>query len=173
VLEVRHNSLESAFREQAAGAYATALRIDEDLSALNQRCDRSRRSIDAVEGTQMAMMEQMSEFMERLKRLEESCAAKDDRIRILEGKVEEGEQTLSRCVDALELLSVKVCRCNDNVVVSGSGAIGESSELEYASEEEEEEEEFRTPPPDLMTLVIEGRTPQGMFPVTIQLTCDD
>jgi len=37
-------------------------------------------------------------------------------------------------------------------------------------EEEEEEEEFRTPPPDLMTLVIEGRTPQGMFPVTIHLT---
>ena len=37
-------------------------------------------------------------------------------------------------------------------------------------EGEEEDEEFRTPPPDLMTLVIEGRTPQGMFPVTIYLT---
>jgi len=169
---MRHNSLESAFREQAAGSYATALRIDEDLSALNQRCDRARRSVDAVEGTQTAMMEQMAEFLERLKTLEESCAAKDERIRVLEDKVEEGEQTLSRCVDALELLSVKVCRCND-VVASGSGAIAESSELEYASEEEEEEEEFRTPPPDLMTLVIEGRTPQGMFPVTIHLGCDD
>ena len=116
-------------------------------------------------------MEQMSEFMERLKRLEESCAVKDEQIRILEGKVEEGEQTLSRCVDALELLSVKVCRCNNDVIASGSGAIEESSELEYASEEEEEE--FRTPPPDLMMLVIDGRTPRGMFPVTIQLTCDD
>jgi len=70
-------------------------------------------------------------------------------------------------VDALELLSVKVCRCNNNIVVGG--AIEELLELEYASEEEEEEE-FRTPPPDLMTLVIEGRTPQGMFPITISLT---
>ena len=45
--------------------------------------------------------------------------------------------------------------------------------MEYASEDgegEEEEEEFRTPPPDLMTLVIKGHTPQGMFPVTINLT---
>jgi len=173
ILETRHNSLKSAFREQAAGAYTMALRIDEDLSMLNQRCDRSRRSIDAVEGTQTAMMEQMSEFLERLKRLEESCAAKGERVQVLEGKVEEGEQTLSRCVNALELLSVKVCRCNDNVVALGNGAINESSELEYASEEEEEEEEFRTPPPDLMTLVIEGRTPQGMFPVTIHLAYDD
>jgi len=127
-----------------------------------------------VEGTQTAMMEQMSEFMERLKRLEESCAAKDDRIRVLEGKVEEGEQTLSRCVDALELLSVKVCRCNNDVVISRSGAIEESSDLEYASEDgEREEEEFRTPPPDLMTLVIEGHTPQGMFPFTIHCKDDD
>ena len=42
-----------------------------------------------------------------------------------------------------------------------------SLELEYASEDEEEE--FRMLPPDLMTLVIEGRTPQGMFPFTISL----
>ena len=88
--------------------------------------------------------------------------------------MEEGEQTLSRCVDALELLSVKVCRCNDDVVASGSGAIEESSNLEYASEDGEgEEEEFRTPPPDLMTLVIEGRTPRGMFPFTIYFDNDD
>ena len=95
VLEARHNSLKSAFKEQAAGAYTTDLQINEDLSALNQRCDCSRRSIDAVEGTQMAMMDQMLEFLERLKRLEESCAAKDERIHILERKVKEGEQTLS------------------------------------------------------------------------------
>jgi len=70
---------------------------------------------------------------------------------------------------------VKVCRCNDDVVASGSGVIEESLELEYASEdgEGEEEEEFRTPPPDLMTLVIEGCTPQGMFPVTIHFDNDD
>ena len=40
-------------------------------------------------------------------------------------------------------------------------------ELEYTSEDEEEE--FRTPPPDLMMLVIKGRTLRGMFPFTIGL----
>ena len=120
-----------------------------------------------MEGIQMAMMEQMLEFMEHLKRLEESCTTKNEQIHILEDKVEEGEQTLSQYVNTLELLLVKVYWCNDNVVASGSGAIEISSELEYTSEYREEEEEFRTPPPDLMTLVIEGRTPQGMFPVTI------
>ena len=43
----------------------------------------------------MAMMDQMSEFLERLKSLEESCTTKDERIRVLEEKVEEGEQILS------------------------------------------------------------------------------
>ena len=51
----------------------------------------------------------MSEFLERLKRLEESCTTKEERICILEGKVKEGEQILSRAVNALELLLVKVC----------------------------------------------------------------
>ena len=109
ILEVRHNSLESAFKEQVTSVYTTDLWIDKDLSTLNQRYDHSRRSIDAVEGTQTALMDQMSEFLECLKRLEESCAAKDERIRVLEGKVKEGEQTLSQVVDALELLLVKVC----------------------------------------------------------------
>ena len=95
ILKARHNSLESVFKEQVALSYATDLWIDEDLSALNQRCDCSRRSIDVVEGTQTALMDQMSEFLECLKRLEESCAIKDERIHVLEGKVEEGEQTLS------------------------------------------------------------------------------
>ena len=62
-----------------------------------------------MEGTQTALMDQISEFLEHLKRLEESCVTKDEKICILEGKVEEGEQTLSRVVDALELLLVKVC----------------------------------------------------------------
>ena len=66
------------FKEQATRAYAMALRVDEDLSVLNQRCDCSQKSIDAVEGTQTAMMDQMSEFMERLKRLEESYTTKDE-----------------------------------------------------------------------------------------------
>ena len=48
-----------------------------------------------MEGTQTAMMDQMLEFLEHLKRLEESCTAKDERICILEGKVEEGEWTLN------------------------------------------------------------------------------
>ena len=121
-----------------------------------------------VEGTQTAMMNQMSEFLEHLKRLEESCTTKDERICVLEGKVKEGEQTLSRVVNALKLLSVKVCRCNNDVViVSGSGRREVSSELEYASEDEEEE--FRMPLPDLMMLVIKGRTPRGIFPFTISL----
>ena len=67
LLEARHKSLESVFKEQAAGAYATNLQINKDLSALNQRCDCLRRSIDVVEGTQMALMDQMSEFLEHLK----------------------------------------------------------------------------------------------------------
>ena len=78
LLKARHNSLESTFRDQAIGAYATDLWIDEDLSVLNQRCDHSQRSIDVVEGTQLAMMDQMSKFLEHLKRLEESCTAKDE-----------------------------------------------------------------------------------------------
>ena len=169
ILKTRHNSLESAFKEQVTSAYATNLCIDKDLSALNQRCDRSRRSIDAMEGTQSAMMDQMSEFLERLKRLEESCAAKDERIRVFEGKVKEGEQILSRVVDTLKLLLVRACRCNDDIIAASESRRREiSSELEYVSEDEEEE--FRTPPPDLMMLVIEGHTPQGMFPFTISLT---
>jgi len=108
------------------------------------------------------MVEQMLEFMEQLKMLEELCAAKDECIWILEDKVEEGEQMLSRYIDALEILLAKVCWCNKEVVVSGSGVREELSELEYASEDEEEEEEFRMPPPDLMTLVLEARTQGGI-----------
>ena len=62
---------------------------------------------------------------------------------------------------------MKVCRCNNDVIASRSRGGEVSSELEYASEDKEEE--FRTPPPDLMMLVIEGHTPQGMFPFTIKL----
>ena len=62
-----------------------------------------------IEGTQLDMMEQVSEFMEQLKMLEELCATKNEHIHFLEDKVEEGEQPLSQCVNALELLSVKVC----------------------------------------------------------------
>ena len=62
---------------------------------------------------------------------------------------------------------MKACQCNNDIITSGSGGREVSSELEYASEDEEEE--FRTLLPDLMTLVIEGCTPQGMFPFTIDL----
>ena len=64
------------------------------------------------------------------------------------------------------MLKLKVCQCNDDVVASGSGRREVSLELEYASDDEEE---FRMPPPDLMMLVIEGCTPQGMFPFTTDL----
>ena len=52
------------------------------------------------------------------------------------------------------------------VALTGSRGREVSLELEYASEDEEEE--FRMPPPDLMTLVIEGHIPRGMFPFTIK-----
>ena len=65
------------------------------------------------------------------------------------------------------LMLSNFCQCNDAVIASGGRGGEASSELEYASEDKEEE--FRTPPPDLMMLVIEGHTPQGMFPVTINL----
>ena len=59
-------------------------------------------------------------------------------------------------VDALELLSVKVCQCNDDVVVaSGSGGREVSLELEYTSEDEEEE--FRMPLLRFFTLVEENQ----------------
>ena len=73
--------------------------------------------------------------------------------------MEEGEETLLKCTKALEMMLVRACQCNDGAVMSGSGIVEESSELEYALEEEE----FRTPPPDLMTLVLEGERYQGIF----------
>ena len=50
------------------------------------------------------------------------------------------------------MMLVRACCCNVGVVMSGSGLREESLELEYTSEDEE----FRMPPPDLMTLVLEG-----------------
>ena len=67
--------------------------------------------------------------------------------------MEEGEETLLKCTKALKMMLLRVCCCNKGVVASGSGSREESSELEYTSEDEE----FRTLPPDLMTLVLEGR----------------
>ena len=43
--------------------------------------------------------------------------------------------------------------------MSGSRIREESPELEYALEDEE----FRMPPPDLITLVLEGERYQGIF----------
>ena len=66
--------------------------------------------------------------------------------------MEEGEKTLLKCTEALEIMSVRACHCNEEAVTSGSGVMEESLELEYALEDEE----FRTPPPDLMMLILEG-----------------
>ena len=73
--------------------------------------------------------------------------------------MEEGEETLLKCTEALEMMSVRACHCNKGVVVSGSGIREVSSELEYTLEDEE----FRMPPPDLMTLVLEGERYQGVL----------
>ena len=73
--------------------------------------------------------------------------------------MEEGEETLLKCAEALEMMLVKACQCNKGAIASGSRVREESSELEYASEDEK----FRTPPPDLMTLVLEGERYQGIF----------
>ena len=42
-----------------ASSSATFFHIDQDLVEMNQRCDQAQRSIDTVEGTQMALMEVM------------------------------------------------------------------------------------------------------------------
>ena len=73
--------------------------------------------------------------------------------------MEEGEETLLKYAEALKMMSARACRCNEGAVASGSGVREESLELEYASEDEE----FRTPPPDLMKLVLEGERYQGIL----------
>jgi len=104
-------------------------------------------------------------------KLEEACNKKDKHIHVLEIKIEHCKETIDRYANIVKLLQIKVCHCNDNVAktASGSEEREESSELEYASESSEEGE-YKMPPPDLMTVVIEGCTLRGMFPVTINLT---
>ena len=66
--------------------------------------------------------------------------------------MEQGEETLLKCAEALEIMSTRACCCNEGAVASGSGLQEESLELEYTLEDEE----FRMQPSDLMTLVLEG-----------------
>ena len=73
--------------------------------------------------------------------------------------MEEGKETLLKCTKALEMMLVRAYCCNEETVASGSGVREESPKLEYASENEE----FNTPPPDLMTFVLEGERYQGIF----------
>ena len=73
--------------------------------------------------------------------------------------MEEGEETLLKCTEALKMMSVRACQCNDGAVASGSGIREESLELEYTLEDEE----FRTLPPDLMSLVLKGERYPGIF----------
>ena len=104
-------------------------------------------------------MEQVAALVYRVDQLEAHCGEQGHRIQEPEWKVEEGEETLLKCTEALKMMSVRACQCNDGAVASGSGIREESLELEYASEDEE----FRMLPPDLMTLVLEGERYQGIF----------
>jgi len=143
--------------------FATFFRINEDLAMLDQQCDCSCWCVDAVESTQTAMMEQVARLVERVDILEAHDVEKSHCICDLKLKVEQGEESFLRCSKALELLSSRLCWRNEGMVALRSGVREESSELEYASEDKE----FRMPPPDLMTLVLEGRTYKGMFTFTI------
>ena len=65
---------------------------------------------------------------------------------------------------------MKICHCNNDIVKVASGSeMREELELEYMSESSKEEE-YTIPPPDLMAMVINECTLQGIFPVTINLT---
>lgn len=142
-----------------ASSSATFFHIDQDLVEMNQRCDQAQRSIDTVEGTQMALMEVMGGVMRRISVLEDCHASKDQRIHMLEAKVEQGETLLLKVCEALELLLSKVCQCDERPVTLGSGLreVVEDLELEYTSKDEI----FRTPALDLMTLVLERSNTQG------------
>lgn len=108
-------------------------------------------------------------LVERVDVLEACDVEKSHRIHDLELEVEQGEESLLRCAEALELLLARLCQCNEGMITLGSGVREESSELEYTSEDEE----FRMPPPDLMTLVLERETYEGMFPFTILYQNDE
>ena len=126
---------------------------------LDQYYDHSCQSIKAVEGMQMGSMEQVAALVCRVDELEAHSGEQHLCIQELEQKVEEEEETLLKCTEALKMMLERACHCNEGVIASGSGIVEESSELEYALEDEE----FRIPPLDLMTLVLEGERYQGIF----------
>ena len=78
---------------------------------------------------------------------------------------------MDRYAEITKTLQIKICHCNENVVriTSKRELRGKLSELEYASNTSKE---FLIPPSDLM-MVIEGHTPRGMFPVTINFDNDN
>ena len=133
--------------------------IDKDLGALDQHCDCNCWSIDAVESTQNGILEQVATLVCRVDKLEAHSREQCLHIQEVKQKVEEGEETLLKCIKALKMMSARACHCNEGAVASGSGIREESLELEYASEDEE----FRMLSPDLMTLVLEGERYQGIF----------
>ena len=131
--------------------FTTFFQIDEDLAALDQHCNHSHCSIEAVEGMQMGLIEQVAALACWVDKLEAHSGGQHLPIAELEQKVEEGEETLLKCAEALEMILVRACQYNKGTVASGSGIVEESLELEYALGDEE----FRTPPLDLMMLVLE------------------
>ena len=72
--------------------------------------------------------------------------------------MEQGEETLLKCAEALEMMLSRACCCNKKPIALGSGLREEEMlELEYALENKV----FATPVPDFMTLVLEGNSSHG------------
>jgi len=119
----------------------------------------------------MQFREQITKLFKEARELKEICARKDECIYVLETTMEHLEVTVDSYTDTIEALQVKVCHCNKNVVriVSERELRDELLELEYISKTGEEEE-LKTPPVNYISMVIDGYTPRGMFPVTINLT---
>ena len=83
--------------------------IDEDLRALDQCCGHSCYSIEVMEGMQTELMEQVAALVHRVEELKTHSGEQHLCIQELEQKVEEGEETLFKCAEALEIMSVRVC----------------------------------------------------------------
>ena len=62
-----------------------------------------------VEGTQTELMEQVAALVHRVDKLEAHSSGQHLCIQELEQKVEEGEGTLLKCAEALEMILVRAC----------------------------------------------------------------
>ena len=168
VLDAKIEFYKKELDKLGVGMFVTFFWTNEDFAELNQHCNHSCQSVNAVEGIEISMMEQVAALVKRVETLEACNGKQCLHISKFKWKVEQGEKTLLKCAETLEMVSSRVCHCNEGVVASGSGLREESLELEYTSGNEE----FRIPPPDLMTLVLEGREYEGIFSLSSQRKID-